>query len=557
MAQISSMDLAADSLLQDGRAPGLSTVLHWPIGGWLSIIGWQYILPLVATNALGCGLLPSMNLLIAIQLLAAALATFTLLRRLGVGHWPAAAVAVYYGYHPFVFHLLYNGQFSEVAHWGLPALALLMLGGAAWKPGWRTIALGLLFGLLTASSPYSAITGAILCALVGCWALARSEGAQRRSTVRSLALAAGAVALGALPFILYYGIFSQGHDLLFKPNDLATVGDPRTQDLPGIASLVGWFVPFRFFKGHWEATGGAPMVHGGIRTTTMALDHTIGLTALVLAGVGWRRWHAGGITTSTIPLPGRRFWLICAATFLGVSSGYYLMLYPTAHIHMPSSALPLPLLAVLEAVPSAKAFAAPYRAAPGVLLAVAVLAGFGLERLTESLKGWKRAALVAGAILAITAEGAWADITPHPLVMTPFEMPQVYRDLAKHDDGEGLLTIPFWAHPTIPNQQIHQLWQRYHGHPLHMSDQGIIEQRHLTRFTHDLQVAMGCEVPSAPTVPSDGAPARWIVVHGAAVMPHQRSALDRILRDHADLIRLYDHDGTELWEVRTDAMMRY
>ena len=556
MAQIWSVDLVADALLEDGQIPGYTYALHWPQGGWASVIGWQFVLPLLLANILGASLLPSMNLLIALQLLAAALATYALLRRLGAGPWAAAAAAVYYGYHPWAFHLMVNGQFTEICHWGLPLLAVLLLQGGAWKPGWRTAAMAPVFGLLMASSPYAAITGAVLCACIGTWALLCTAPQRRRATALALTLAAAAVAVGALPFLLYYFVLPRGYDPLFAPSSLAQIGDPRLQDLPCSTSLAGWFVPFRLFADHWQAMGGGRVAPAGTQSGPISLDHVIGLVAMGLAVVGCWRWRAAPGHTGELPLPGRRFWLTTAAVFTLLSSGYYLILYPHSHLHHAWSAIPLPLQLMRSLVPATDAFASPYRLAPGVLLVAAVLAGMGLDRLARALRGWKRPALLGAAMLAMAAEGAWADITTHPITMEHFEVPQVYRDLALEPDRDGLLTVPWWSHPKLPNLQAHQLWQHIHRHPLHHDDQGIIQPAHMTAFTYEITRALTlAEIPE-PTSEAPGVPARWIVVHEEVLLPNQWGALEVALQRNAHLVRRYERDRIQLWEVAPERILR-
>ncbi len=288
----------------------------------------------------------------------------------------------------------------------------------------------------------------------------------------------------------------------------------------------------------------------------MVVDHSIGLAALALAAMAWWRQDRSPATDTAPPLPGRRFWLFCGVVFLVLSTGHVLILYPTAHIDFPLSALPTPLFALIELVPATAAFAAPYRSAPGVFLAVAVLAGWGLERLYRSARGPGRAGLMAGVILLFVAEGAWSDITAHPLDMTPVEIPQVYRDLAERDDDGGVLTIPFWNHRLIPSLHVYQLWQRYHGHPLHHSDEGHIDTQHLTPFTYELLLAMGVPAARAPIITDEGIPARWIVVHMDALAPNQQSTLGAIIGSEAELVRSYEDESTQLWEVRPEARMR-
>jgi len=558
LTQAWTYDLLTRALVDEGRVIGFTDQMLWPWGGYLAVVGWQYILPLLIPALLGLSIIPGLNLLIFGQLLAAALALYALSRRLGAGAWPAAMAGIFYGFHPFAFHQIHNGQLSELCHWGLPLLALLLLDGAAWKPGWRSVAIGLVLGLTLAASPYSALAGGLLCVVLGIWALVRSEPHRRRATTGALAAVAGSMLLGALPFLYYYLVMPADHYLILRPNDVNNWHSGMNQDLPTFTSLAGWFVPYRFFEAHWRAVESGIMAPNGAVAGSTSLDHAIGLVALALAVLGLRRRTDHPPTPRALPTPGRATWMWTGLLFGVAASGYALILYPHSHFELPGSAIPLPASLPLALFPKLGMIGAPYRLAPGVLLVVAVLAAQGLTRMTSTLRGLPRAAVLAVALVAVSAEGAWSDVIPHPLPMQGLTAPQVYRDLARSNDDGGVLTIPWWPQVHMADTQIHLSWQRVHRHPIHVGEGGVIRPEDLTDFTARVEAIGGVNSPLDASDPGrgEGVPARWIVVHEAALLQHQRVPIESILTENADLVRRYDDDNIQLWEVRPRAQAR-
>jgi hypothetical protein len=528
-----TLEVLADGLLR-GRLVGPTDLLAWPHGGYLAVVGWSYLPWLLLLRGVGLGCVAAVNTGIWLQLVLAAFLCATLLRRLGAGRGAALVAGAIYGFHPFSFHQLAYGQFSELCHWGLPAVALLLPRALErWRP-WTTAAYGLLFGLVLASSPYAGIGAMLLSILLGLWWLVRATRGERAPGALRLAVAALASFVGSLPFLLYYFVLPRGHELLLLPNALGRVG-PQGGDFI-TASLAGWLVPARFFGGATPAPEGAV----GLAHAHPLPEHAIGLVTLlvIIAASLWAREAA----KPTPGRPGRGFWLLTVLTFWVVSSGWSLPLYPGSGI-----TLPAPLSPLWNQCQSFFWFAAPYRLTTGVLLGVSVLAGLSLSALQARL-GAVRGQTLLGIVLALAlVESVLASSTARPLPLMEVRAPTVYHDLAELEDG-AVLTIPWW--PTLDNPKPDKLlfWQTIHGHPLHHGEGARPPVGHLHEIVYEILVLRDEARPTGTM--ETGPPATWLVLHQAGIPRHQLSALTTLLHQHATLERSYPGEGIELYRMK-------
>ncbi len=538
-SQLLTLDLFTRGLVEEGRLVGESVVLGWPQGGWLSIVGWCYLPLTVPAALLGLSTVAVVNLGVLLQLMGAGLGCYLLARRLGVGVSAATAVSAYYAYHPFSLHQLENGQFTELCHWGPPLMALLLLRLAE-RPAWgATLALALVSGLVVSSSPYNAMSGLLIIAALGGWLLWREPG-ERAVVARRLGLAALAVALGSLPFVVYFSVLPSGHDGILWPNQHTpelTLGAPRG----GYATLLGWLLPERWIY-PLVARLGEPLPDPA---PAVAKEHALGWIGMALAGLAALRARA--------PLrpdaPGTRFWLAPLALCGVLAGGYFLMLGPHLLVDFLGRPVWLPLRVLYELLPQVRAFASSYRLAGGVILCVALMAGMGLQRLSSRRPRGQRWGLTALVGLALVGEGLLTAGAPYPLPTMDLRPLQVHRDLAQLDGG-GVLEIPWWPTEATPNSQLLAFRHLTHRHPVHHSEQGPPREQTPTALVLRIDRLRGPTPSNELASISEELPATWFVLHQRALPPHELVPIRALLEEVAVVERVYPDDGVQLYRAR-------
>ncbi|TKJ31041.1 MAG: hypothetical protein CEE40_03035 [Chloroflexi bacterium B3_Chlor] len=148
----------------------------------------------------------------------------------------------------------------------------------------------------------------------------------------------------------------------------------------------------------------------------------IGYTVLVLAACGATRL----LKDRTV-----RFWVLAAVTFSLIALG------PTLRINRRELDLPLPF-DLLQALPFFKGNRYPSRYSVMLALCWATLAGYGLHRLSGSLKGksrrWAFAASIASLILI--------EHLSVPLPLSDMRVPDIYQTVAAEEGDFSVLEIP-------------------------------------------------------------------------------------------------------------------
>ncbi len=532
-SQLLTLDVLTKGLLQEGRLIGSTTMIGWPQGGNLSIVGWSYLPLTIPFELLGLGSIAGVHVGMYLQFLAAGLAAYLLIRQLGATHGAALMASCFYAFHPFALSQLHNGQFSELCHWGPPLLLLLLLRIRS-GPGCRPIlGFGLCFGLLLPSSPYSAITGLIAVCALSFWMLWAAERGRGKLLGR-LSLAAAGSCLFAAPFLYYYLVLPAGQTPLLWPSKNTPQQFLEGLHCPG-ATLSGWFLPPR-----WAGIGAGAM---GLETANV---HYLGWLALLVAAAGLLYPRA----TRSSDTPPRRFWVVLAGITALVSLGYFAMLEAGVPLRIAGAPVPLLQRGVHELWPGIEAFSSTHRLALGVLLCLSVLIATGLDGLMDRMEAPRRSVWAAVIGAALLAEGLFLDITQHPLPTMDLRPRSVHRDLAEIDDGAAMLEIPWWPTPAMPNMQLQQVWQATHGHPMHQGNLGMLREEFPTAFATGLQRRLGMRHPDRGHPEAATCPARWLVVHDYALDPHQRDAVHGYLATWADPYRSYPEEGIQLYRAR-------
>lgn len=275
----------------------------------------------------------------------------------------------------------------------------------------------------------------------------------------------------------------------------------------------------------------------------------LGFSALALAALGLQR-------------AGRqrgRFWLIVALIFAVISLGpglhvlgHYRFAW-LAWMRMGSVArqlgvpmkpewiemfdhapmIPLPG-AVLQLLPFFKWTRAPSRFVVVTMLALAVLAGFGIVRLRESLRDRRWLHVPAStAVTVIAGVMVLFESCILPFPTTPTDVPTFYRYLAQESGDFAILELPIFPYQLQP-----QYWQTVHGKRLvygHISR--VPEERFAyLDFIED-------EIYH-PTGYFEAVGIRYLILHTdqlESLGPDEASALQTALDTNFELVEISDH----------------
>jgi hypothetical protein len=341
------------------------------------------------------------NLLLIAGLAATGAATWLVAARWTgsfYGGLVAAALAA------FNTHLLTRLPHLQAAHaWGLPLVLyltdlLLARDAPTRRCAPAIVALGLVIAATAATSEYWLFFAAVL------MAVQVAVGARSRRVLGHMALAGGIAGILALPVLLpYLRLAGEG------------VRRPLEQAAQLSATPWGYLTSLSRLDALWSHrffTRDIDVLFPGIAATLLAV---VGLVAAFRAG-GPARRRSGALV---------------AIAVIGVvmSLGPATPLYPLAY----RVVIPLQGLRVLA------------RFGYLALLAVALLAGYGVAALQRRLTFPWRSAAGALALCAVTVE-AWHG----PVRTTPFAgVPRIYSVLAQEPPGSLLVEAPFWPAEAV------------------------------------------------------------------------------------------------------------
>lgn len=182
--------------------------------------------------------------------------------------------------------------------------------------------------------------------------------------------------------------------------------------------------PFQAWWGGWAArVGGAAVAPSNERTIFL------GYLPLALAAIGARSYWARA-----------RFWLLAALAFALLALGPYLHVAGRLTFGPGQWQIPLPYL-LLGRIPGVNVSRVPARFVLLVLLAVAILAGFGLVALSERLRS-RLGARAAAALLVVLAPLLVAEHLVLPVPLKAIDIPPFYRQLATSPESGAILEWP-------------------------------------------------------------------------------------------------------------------
>lgn len=236
---------------------------------------------------------------------------------------------------------------------------------------------------------------------------------------------------------------------------------------------------------------------------------------------------------------GRLYLLILGwALFLSFGSGFVL-LGATPFNQKFRAGLFSPFRWFYDFVPGFKGVRMPSRYAIFVLLAVAVLAGWGWKVLSERLRASKlRLGVLAVIVLVLNAE--FLSI-PQRLKLVPVgrDIPPTYLWLKEQPVPSAVMELPLL--PWIPDEAMYMYFSLYHRHPIVNGYSGFIPDS-----TEYLRAMFG-NFPSWGTIDIlQKLNVRYVVLHAKSYAPRQLTAILRLagkrFRSSLKLVKVFRYD---------------
>ncbi len=526
--------------LSAGRFPTWTDLQNFPEGGRLYIID-PLNAGLAALGAPILGLVHAYNLVMAFQVLAAALAAWALARHV-TGDGRAALVAgAAYGFSPYILTSGVSSGIAETSNlaW-LPLGVLGLLLGLSGRGGPGAILLAAA-GLAMAAmgSWYFGMAALVFGLILGLWTAwtgspptPEAPAARWRYPVLACVLAGVLM----LPFAMLFAGTLQGEGSL-----LARIGVTermeassldflhRRGDFKNDADVAGYLLPG---KGRLSV---AEDVDRRLKSVYCGL---ISL-ALALAGL----WRAGRWT---------RFWAFTGLAALLLSLGPFLYLAPG--VGLPGPWNPVWALA-FYAIPGFRMVAIADRLSVVVQLCVALLAATGLARwLPEGRRGTLTASLVATLILA---EVVVASPVPWPIPTSIAEIPPASRALASETGPGALIPLPLnRTHNTLQPGEYY-FWQTFHGKPMPIAlttrfPHSMMENRLVGTLYMCEDLSYGEPPPPMAVLPGleelQRAGFRWFLVSSSLMHPQTARKVEGVLTGLLGRPQRFD-DGALLYRV--------
>lgn len=423
-----------ESLLQHHQFPVQTDYINYPHGGSLFLIDPLGSLLSVPLQLL-FGLTVAYNLVALFNMLLAAMAAYYLIKYLlsrgrdpgacsSLLCLPALVGGVVFGFSPHLLGEIENG-ITETFHVGWIAIYALLLCRTFDKRSFGQAAgMGLVLFVSLLSNAYYGI----FCVLLSLLLLAHRLITARRRVLnkRFILVLVVAVACFCAPAVPYYLAFSAAHD---SPDSLVR----RNPEPPALEHLVRnkAFITeaYSFFRpwGH----DGDPSRRAGDHFTNINYLGYLPLL-LFLLGALLARAHRE-----------RHLWTAALGVFFVLSMGPVLVLDGQVTTMGEDSYLTLPFYHLFTRIPYLCLVSHPYRITVMTMLALAVMSGYGMDRLLRWLPGWPLrvglTALIAAGVLAETV-----NISPvvQPMSHKDNYLPRFYRELGETATQEALINVP-------------------------------------------------------------------------------------------------------------------
>ncbi len=492
------------ALLQEHTQPFFTDLLYHPTGvGLLFHTLNPFNGLLVLPVQVAWGLLPAYNSVALFSFVVGGFGTYLLARQVlgpGRGRWPAFAAGVIFTFSPFhIAHLLGHMQVISLEWIPFYALYLVRIAGGTQSPipnpqspipntqypipetphdeigprpspqpltPWRDMLLAALFLILIGLCDwYYVLYCLILTAVVLAWAawralltwradvIARRRTAPSQHLARPGSVYPRVVAATAGAWLIFGLALSPLLAPMIQEAQQFSFMVPETSQSRTLSADLLAFVTPQEFHPLW----GAWAREQTRNLTSTVSEHQVfaGFTALGLAGLGlWAGWTSARRRAGDHrpPFPGP--WPLTLLTF------FLLALGPVLHVGGRTALLPggreisLPYGWLMQVIPFVKISRSVSRFDVMVMLALAVLAAFGLAWLAQRGNGGRLAAAAAIGLILF-------EFLPAPYPMSPPDTPDFYAALARDPRDGAVLNLPMnWDRPG------YLLYQTTHGKPL-------------------------------------------------------------------------------------------
>lgn len=426
--------------LSAGRFPAHTELLAWPNGGTLyfidtvqAVLSWPIQLLFGAAAAY--------NVVVVFGLALSAFGAWLLAHRVSGDARAAGVAMVLYGAAPHLMGQAYNGISETVCAGWLP-LTLWGLVRLIDRPVWqRAIALGFFAALCALTSWYYGLMAAMGGTVLLVWQAAVQPYVTRWQRLVPMLVLAGTVAgLLVVPLLLAFRSSLDASDAL-------VTRDPefvrRSLMDHNITDLLAFFRPSTVPSPDLFALYGEQLV----------IVITLGWTGMVLAAFAW--W-ATRRARELAP------WAWMGVVFFLFSLGPYLNI-GGEYVQLGGGKVPLPFLALFEALPLFDRISHPFRFVVGVSLALSITAAVGLRHAWRKLPVGVHVGLTGALVAVFVTEVAWASPAAVPVPSASAHIPVAYADMADDPIQGAVLDLPM----TPPNLEraVYSWFQTVHGRP--------------------------------------------------------------------------------------------
>lgn len=508
--------------------PFSTTEIFSPVG---TPLGFHTLMPLLGAVSIPLqwlmGPVLAFNALVASALILAGYGMFLLCRDLGQSLRASYVAGLAYGFFPPLVDRL------AIEHLNLAFTVWLPLSLLALRISLRESDRGprssLWLGLALAGAFYTDFTLTILSGLLVVSYVTAWLWLRRSAWAESLAFVARRLRFGVLTF----GILAAPYAAVIV-RTLLTGEGPEGQGLGGAreysADMFSFLLPSPRHRILGAGTRASyEQLHG------LPLDGTayLGVTIVALAVVG--------------AIAFRRRPVVVWACFI-VATGVILALGPVLHIGgrvMTPAAVTAPdadgsmslvmPFTWMQSLPLLSGLRSPVRMLTLAGIGLGVLAGFGVDRLTRSLRTPYGVFLIAG----LTGLIGFESLAGY-MVMTSREIPAVY-DIIAQDESDGVVVnVPLGFRSGIGNVGTQEgppmVWATFHGHPIATgfgtrTSVWRLEALRAEPLYHDLLILQGFEVdgtvnPATGQASAMDLRAEWVAVNGS--FPSVESYLTQI-----------------------------
>jgi hypothetical protein len=525
----------ADSLL-NGEWPLHTELLAHPRGGTLYFIDTVQVLLSLPVQLI-FGPTAAYNFVMVGGLALSAFAAWILAFRLTGDAWPSAVALVAYGAAPHLLGQAYNGITETVCAGWLP-LTLWCVMRLVDRQSWgRAMALGVVAGLCVLTSWYYGLFAIIGSIVLLMWqALLQPYVADWRPLAVRMVGAALVAGLVAAPgFLAFQGSLDAADAIVSR--DPGFVWESLLKH--NITDLQAFFEPTKTPSPDLKTLYGEDLV----------IVIYLGWIGLALAGAAlWMtRRH-------------RDFapWLLMGLVFFAFSLGPYLNV-GGEYLQPGGRRVPMPFLALFEALPIFDRISHPFRFVTGVSLCLAMLAAHGLRHLLRRRSELVRAIVASVVCALVLAEYSQLSPATLPVPSGDSTVPQAYRDMIEDPVQGAVLDLPL----TVPNLEraVYVWYQAGHKRPVPwgLNDpmpQALLGNRLTTtliRLEASRSHSLPPQMPLVDLIVGGRLLARsgyrFVVLHERMVPTAKRVQIIAVLDGVFGTPEIYEGDGLRVWTV--------